>query len=118
MNNIELFGDRIVVQLDCATTHTISEGGLEIPLYEEKLTDGARLAPVVSPKKYLSQGTVLAISNDAKNKIPDLNVGDQVFITAHGASATYQFFTDRSNLVITWDGKVCIPHSLIEARIS
>ncbi len=121
MNNkisqLELLGDRVVILLDKAQDHTITDGGVIIPLFENGETDGGRPKSNLSHKKYLSVGTVVAISEVAKDKLPVL-VGDRVYVTPTAASANYQFLTDRSQLIENWDGYIAIPHTLIEAKIN
>ena len=120
--NITLFGDRVLIQLDKSEEHTTLSSGLTIPLYENYETDGGRPGAKASDKKFLSQGTVVALSQSASKKLEEnnspLNIGDKVFVTQNAVSPQYQFFPDRSNLFIQFEGLISIPHVLIEAKIN
>lgn len=119
--HISLLGDRVLVQLDKMEEHTTLSSGLTVPLYDNIETDGGRPGAKASDKKYLAQGTVLLLSNTAKVKLEEqgyeLNEGDKVFVTQNAVSPQYQFFPDRSNLFIRFEGLISIPHVLIEAKI-
>lgn len=112
-----LLGDRILVQLDKAEDHTVTDSGLIVPLMENAQTDGGKEISRISPRKWLQQGTVVGMSEVSKEKLPDIQVNDRVMITSTAANANYQFFLDRSNLALEWTGIICIPHPLIEAKI-
>jgi co-chaperonin GroES (HSP10) len=114
---LALVGDRIVIQLDEAQDHTITEGGVIVTLNELMETDGGRVTTRTSSKRHLSQGTILAISPDAYSKC-GLSKGDRVYVTSHANSPQYQFFLNRDNLVQDFEGIISIPHILIEAKIN
>jgi co-chaperonin GroES (HSP10) len=115
--NLELLGDRVIILLDKAEDHTVTESGLIIPLFENAESDGGKPISKLSLKRYLSVGTVLALSATAQEKLPTINVGDRVYVTPSSASPNYQFLPDRSQLVEDWTGMISVSHILIEAKI-
>jgi co-chaperonin GroES (HSP10) len=117
ISKLELLGDRVIVLLDKAEDHTTTDGGVIIPLFENAETDGGRPTSKLSMKRYLSVGTVLAISATAQEKIPTISVGDRVYVTPSSASSNYQFLPDRTQLVEDWSGMISISHVLVEAKI-
>lgn len=122
ITNIELIGDRIWVKLDEAEDHTTTESGILIPLNELTETDGGRVTTRPSDKKHLSKGTIVAIAPYAARKLADLDAslspGDKVYISKMAITASYQFYPKRDALVIDFSGDICIPHTLIEAKIN
>lgn len=119
--NIQLIGDRVLIQLDLAEDHTITDSGIVIPLAELTETDGGRITTRTSNQTFLYKGTVVNISEYAKSKFREygveVNVNDRVFISKNALSPAHQFFIDRDKLVLDFTGMVCIPHTLIEAKI-
>lgn len=117
ISKLELLGDRVIVLLDKAEDHTVTEGGLIIPLFENAESDGGRPISKLSLKRYLSIGTILAMSPTAQEKLPTVKVNDRVYVTPSSASPNYQFLPDRTQLVEDWNGMISISHVLIEAKI-
>lgn len=113
----ELLGDRVLIKLDEHPQHTTTESGIVIPQFEAATTDGGKPTAILSKMKYLYQGTVVALSKYAQEKLPSITPSTRVFIVPSTLSPAYQFFMDRSKLVIDFDGHICIPHTLIEAKI-
>jgi len=122
MNNIELIGDRVWIKLDEAQDHTTTESGILIPLNELTETDGGRVTTRPSDKKHLLKGTVVALSAYAATKFKELETslspGDKVYISKNAINAAYAFYPIRNALVIDFTGDICIPHTLIEAKIN
>jgi len=124
INSLELIGDRILVLLDEAPEHTKTESGLILPLNNVIEKDSGRLGTEISKRKHLNVGTVLSIADFSKQKLEDqkasLKVGDRVYVSELAVSnlKSYQFITDRTKLVADFEGVVCIPHVLIEAKVN
>ncbi len=118
IENLTLLGDRVIILLDKAQDHTKTEHGILIPLNELAETDGGKITTRTSSKMYLSKGTVLSLSATSKEKLPELNVNDRVYVTETANSPSYQFFPNRDRLVQDFEGYICIPHVLIEAKIN
>lgn len=115
--NFELLGDRVLIKLDEHPSHTTTESGIVIPQFEATTTDGGKPTSTLSKMKYLYQGTVIQLSPYAQEKLPSITPSTRVYITPSALSPAYQFFLDRSKLVIDFDGHICIPHTLIEAKL-
>jgi co-chaperonin GroES (HSP10) len=120
LSKIELLGDRVVILLDEAQEHTITAGGIMVPLNSVYETDGGQLKTKTSAQKVLFKGTIEAISAHALTKlqesIPDIKIGDTVFVPQGTYSSHYYFYPERESLVLDFGGYVCIPHMMIEAR--
>lgn len=129
--NFTLLGDRVLIKLDEQPTHTVTSSGIVNPLFENYETDGGKLGAKASSRKFLAQGTVVQVSQVAKERmniqndpvetpyvLPAVDKGDRVFVTPNASSQNYMFLTDRSQLVSEWDGYICVPHNLIEAKIN
>jgi co-chaperonin GroES (HSP10) len=114
---LTVFNDKVIVKLDEALDHTVTESGIIITLSELTETDGGRVTTRTSNKKHLTQGTVLAVAADAALKT-NLSKGDRVYVAQHANSPNYQFFANRDNLVIDFDGTISIPYILIEGKIN
>jgi len=121
LTNINLIGNRVLILLDKEPEHTTTSSGLLIPQFTYEETDGGKLKAKASDLTYLSQGTVVSISTYAKDLLSrentDLNVGDRVYVSTNAVSPQYQFFLDRSTKILSFDGYIAIPTSLIEAII-
>lgn len=120
--NFDLIGDRILIKLDQALDHTVTESGIVIPLSKLAESDGGRVVTELSKQKHLPQGTVVSIGKQATKKLEELSetlsVGDRVYVSAQVFnSKSYDFAIDRSQLLSDNDGHVCVPHVLIEAKI-
>lgn len=115
---ITLLGDRILIQLDEKKDHSISEGGIVIPDTELAETDGGRLTTRLTDKNYLTCGTILLMSEDAKTKLPTINEGDRVYVASHAVNPSNHFYIKREQLINQFAGIICIPHLLIEAKIN
>ena len=122
MNNIELIGDRVWIKLDEAQDHTTTSTGILIPLNELTETDGGRITTRPSDKKHLLKGTVVALSPYASTKLNELSTtllpNDRVYISKNALNSAYAFYPVRDALVIDFTGDICIPHTLIEAKIN
>lgn len=123
INKMSLIGDRVLILLDEAHDHTTTETGIIIPLSNVIEKDSGRLGTELSKRKHLTKGTILLLSPTASSKLEDLHTtltpGDRVYVNemVMKTPSSYQFFLDRSKLVQDFDGVVCIPHVLIEAKI-
>lgn len=121
MEKLQLFGDRIVVQLDKAPQYSTNEFGVVEALMENHETDGGRIASKPSSRSYLNRGTVIQISPLALTKLSEIDAslspGDQVFVTHNATSEQYNFSYSREGLVKNFSGLVCIPHVLIEGKL-
>lgn len=121
ISNISLIGDRILIRLDEQPEHSTTKEGIIVPIYRPEETEGGKIKGVLSSEKYLAQGTVIAISPYSKGKLEDLGVslspGDPVYPARASVSPSYAFPLDRSTLIASFDGIICIPHSLLEAKI-
>lgn len=123
ISKLQLVGDRVLVLLDETQGHTETEGGIIIPLNNVIEKDSGRLGTELSKRKHLTQGTVVSLSENSHTKLKDLGVevseGDRVYVNEQvlRTTSSYQFFVDRTRLVADFDGLVCIPHVLIEAKI-
>lgn len=119
--DLEIIGDRIVIQLDEAKGHTVTAAGVVIPLNDVIEKDSGKLGTATSDKKHLAKGTVLGIGEAAYNKLKDnyttLNIGDRVFVNPRSHNKDFYFFLNRDVLVQDFEGVICIPHTLIEAKI-
>lgn len=118
MKKIKLLGDRIVVKLDEMEDHTTTESGLIVPLSTVYETDSGRIKARTSAQKHLLVGTIIDISDKAK-ELTDLSVSDKVYVSENALSSkAFHFYYDRSKLVQTFEGYICIPHTLIEAVVT
>lgn len=115
--NIELLGDKVLVQLQDHPDHTITAGGILNPLFVNIESDAGRPKAKASNKKYLAKGKVLLISPLAKERIPLLEVGDEVYVAPTTVSQDFHFSLKRASLVEDFDGVISIPSSLVEAKI-
>jgi co-chaperonin GroES (HSP10) len=124
INKMSLIGDRVLILLDEALDHTTTETGIIIPLSNVIEKDSGRLGTELSKRKHLTEGVVIALSSTASSKLGELNTnlspGDRVYVNemVMKTPSSYQFFIDRKKLVQDFNGVVCIPHVLIEAKIN
>lgn len=124
ISNLSLIGDRILIVLDEALEHTKLDSGLIIPLNTIVEKDSGRLGTELSKRKHLTKGTILSLSPTSEAKLKELEsplkVGDRVYVNEMilKTTSSYQFFINRDKLVQDFDGVVCIPHVLIEAKIN
>lgn len=124
INNLSLIGDRVLIVLDEALEHTKLDSGIIIPLNTIVEKDSGRLGTELSKRKHLTKGTIIALSPTSTTKLKELEsplqVGDRVYVNEMVLKTTssYQFFINRDKLVQDFDGVVCIPHVLIEAKIN
>lgn len=123
-NNIyTLLGDRVVVLLDEMQDHTRTDSGILIPKNELAETDGGKVTTRTSGDKHLPQGTVIAVSSYSNSKFEEMNgfalvPGDRVYVTKTALSQSYYFYPDRTKMIQDFDGHVCVPHILIEAKLT
>lgn len=120
MEELQLIGDRILVQLDEQVDHEVTEAGLINPLTELEQTDGGRYNSKISSRRFVAAGIIKKISDFSAKKLEELGVeikeGDRVYVDHRAASEQYAFFIKRG-LVKTFSGLVSIPHVYIEAKI-
>lgn len=118
--NMTLIGDRVLILLDQATD-TVTSSGVIIPKLEMVETDGGKLKSRPSDDSYLLQGTVLNLSLYAIEKFKDLSISlphnTKVLLASQAKNTSFHFFPDRTKLVQQFKGIVCVPHTLIEAKI-
>lgn len=117
-----VLGDRVIVLLDEAKDHTITDAGIIVPLQRLTESESGRVKTELTGRKHYLQGTVLQIGALAAKKLEenlsDIKVGDRVYIGAQALNSNgYQWYPDRTKLVADFEGYVCIPHVLIEAKI-
>lgn len=122
LQKFELVGDRILVILDEAKDHTTTEAGIIIPLQRLTESDSGKVKAELTNRKHLLQGTVLQVGALAKKRLEealsDVKEGDRVYLSHHTLSSNgYQFHPDRTKLVSDFEGYVCVPHAMIEAKI-
>lgn len=108
LGTIKLLGDKTLIQLDKAESHTVS-GGIIIPVFNHGETEGGRPKSTVSDRMLLSVGTVLLTNH------PDLVVGDRVTVHPTTVNAHYFYALDRYKLVQDFDGVVLVPNNMIES---
>jgi len=120
-NEIQLIGDRVLIQLDHHPTHTTTSSGIVVPQYDVVASEAGRLKSQLSQNTYLYQGTILQISPLAQEALTkensSLTPGQKVYVTPSAASPHYQFYLDRSSLVLDFTGLISVPHQLIEAYV-
>jgi len=81
---MKLLNEKVLIKLDEHKEHTSTPTDLLVPLYDNIETDGGRPGVKISPKKYLSQGTVVDISKSAATLLQKdgitLTPGMRVFV--------------------------------------
>jgi co-chaperonin GroES (HSP10) len=121
-NKFTLLGDRILVQLDAAPEVTTLESGVLLPSTEVYETEGGRQATRSAGTKYLTQGTVIALSALSNSKLAEsgiqLSPGDKVYVSSHSINSSFYFSIDRTQLSPIFSGLVAIPHVHIEAKLN
>lgn len=121
-SKLALIGDRVLIQLDLLEEHITTASGIVVPTTELTETEGGRVKAVTSSDKRLAQGKIVAISSYAKSKLEDigalLEVGDQVYVGKQGLVGAYDFTIGRNGIKSDSNGMICIPHTLIEAKIN
>lgn len=115
-SNILLLGDRVLVQLDEIKDFTTTPEGIKIPKFVNVESDGGRPKARILNQKHIPIGTVIAISDFAKEK-SSLQVGDRVLVNPKTVSQDYHFLLNREDLVQAFDGVISVPYVLIEAKI-
>lgn len=114
--NLQLLGNRILIELEKETT-TSSISGVEIPSYVMEETDGGKLRAKTQALGYLPIGTVLNISPLAAQD-SSLAIGDKVLVApAVLTTDSYNFQQDRTKRVTPFSGVISIPSSLVEAKV-
>lgn len=118
--NVELFGDRVVIQLDKAPEVSTNEFGIHEALMENYETDGGKIGSKVSTRSFLNKGTVVQISPYSARKLEEMGAslqeGDKVLVTYNATNEQYNFSYSRNGLVKGFSGLVSIPHVLIEGK--
>lgn len=121
ISKIELVGDRIVVELKELQDHTVTEGGVIVTKAEVTETDGGRLTTNTSADKRTTEGKIVAISAYSSKKVLDydttLSIGDTVLLSRQVLQDSFRFTPDRNALVFGNSNYVCVPHTLIEAKL-
>lgn len=119
--NLTLLGDRVIVLLDFEEEETTTSSGIILPLTEIQETDGGKLKTRPALKRHLSQGTVLNISSLATEKFKEegipLNSATKVYVSPSALNQSFHFYPNRTQLVNTFNGFICVPHNLIEAKV-
>lgn len=119
--SLTLLGDRVVILLDFEEQETTTSSGIILPLTEIQETDGGKLKTRPALKRHLSQGTVLNISSLAVEKFKEegmsLDVDTQVYVASTALNQSFHFYPNRTQLVTTFSGFICVPHNLIEAIV-
>lgn len=124
INSLSLIGDRVLIMLDEALDHTKLDSGIIVPLNTIVEKDSGRLGTELSKRKHLTKGTIISLSPTSASKLEELQIplqaGDRVYVNemVMKTPSSYQFFINRDKLVQDFDGVVCIPHVLIEAKIN
>lgn len=113
---MRLLGDRVIIQLDKAESHTTTQDGLIIPLNELYTSEGGKVVSTTSAKRFLNKGVVLNVSSYVNDKMMEMNKitlskDDRVYISPSGNDAHYHY---NKELTSPFDGVVCIPFALIE----
>ena len=115
---ITLLGDRVVIKLERQKEHSVTDGGIIMPHTELVESDsGTKMNTRVSDKKHLPIGEVILISSKASEALPEISIGDTVFVASHALNNTNHFYPNRDRLVQEFEGYICIPHILIEAKL-
>lgn len=117
-----LIGDRVIIKLDEALDHTVTDSGLMIPLTELRPTEsGDRMKAETSDRTHLTIGTIVQVGTVASQRLEELKAplseGDRVYVSPHALGKAYHYQTNRNVLVQTFDGTICIPHTLIEVKL-
>lgn len=111
-----------MVQLKEIQAHTKTAAGLEIPLNDLAETEGGKVTTRPSKLRYYAEGIVITAGSLATKKLAEENVtlspGDTVLVSKQVLNSdSFHFYTDRSKPVQDFKGLICIPHTLIEAKI-
>lgn len=115
---ITLLGDRVLIKLDKAVDHTLTESGILLPRTELAETDGGKLTTRLSNKNHLPQGTIILMSKKAQELLSEVSINDKVYVADHALNTSNYFYPDRTKLVQEFEGYICIPHILIEAKLN
>ena len=123
ISNLNLIGDRILIQLKEIQDHTKTEAGLWIPANVLAATDGGKVTTRPSGQKYYAEGTILNAGSLALTKLAEqgatITSGTTVLIAKHTLNNdSFHFYMDRSKQVQDFKGLILIPHTLIEAIIT
>lgn len=108
LGTIKLLGDKTLIKLDKADSHTISDG-IIIPMFTHGETEGGRPKSTVSDRKLLSVGTVLLTTSDT------LKPGDRVTVHPTTVNAHYFYALDRYALIQEFDGTILVPNNMVES---
>lgn len=120
LNKLTLLGDRVLIELNTADDHSVTESGIIIAAAELTETDGGRITTRTTSEKRLAKGKVLLMSNKAKEALPELEIGDTVYVPKHVINTTHMFDLERKNIVTNWENNnniICIPSVNIEAKL-
>lgn len=120
--NFTLIGDRVLVKLDRAEDHTKTSWGY-IPSNKLEQTEGGQVKTKLSDDVHLTQGTVIQIGPGALLKFQELGAeikeGDKVYINPSAKrSDSYYFYPDRTLQIQDFEGYICVPHVLVEAKVN
>lgn len=120
-----LLGNRVIVKVHTEEEITATASGLLTPGFEIYGTDGAKLRSKPSENNLLAKGTVELISKQASTLLAQedspISVGDEIYFSSAVLSNihSYRFQMDRTKKVVKEDEMyICIPTSLIEAKIN
>lgn len=121
LNKIQLLGDRVLIELETANDHSMTDSGIIVPASELFETDGGRAGTRPTSEKRIAKGKVLSISAKAQENLPEITIGDLVYVPKTAITMSYQFDVERKNILsspINNDKIICIPSALIEAKIN
>ena len=108
-----------MIQLKEIPDHTKTAAGLYIPLQDLAETDGGKVTTRPSKLKYYAEGAIITMGDYAQEKLsPLVSIGDTVLVPKHVINSdNFHFYIDRSKPVQDFKGLICIPHTLIEAKL-
>jgi co-chaperonin GroES (HSP10) len=112
--NYTFIGDKVLVKLD--PVQNVLPSGIINPSLEIYETDGGKIATRTSKgTEFQPQGTVIAISDLATEKLKIISVDDKVRVSSAALNPSFYFSFEPSNPT---EGLVLIPHTLIDAKIN
>ena len=123
MSNYTLLGDRIVIEPVPYEDLPVSSSGLLTPHFDKFETSNGQLRSKIARPKFTAIGKVIRISSYAQTLLEKesstLQEGDMVLVTANALSPQFEFYEKRDPSSIAEPATmICIPHSLIEAKLT
>jgi hypothetical protein len=118
LENIRLFGDRVVVRLDTVSDFTAPSGFLT-PKFENTTTAGGLPAVKRSSDNFTSTGTIIYLSPQANKNLsqeldPSSLLSQKVLLSPQALSHQFAFYPQRNYTTLPPTDLVCIPSALIE----